>query len=70
MNFADRVYEHMDKHHMTQAAVARTANIPIKQFNDILKGRKLLREKHILPICYALGASPNELFGYCPEKRD
>lgn len=64
MNFADKVYQQMDKYHMSQAAVARAAGISPKQFNDLLKGRKLLREEHVVPICSAIGITPNELFGY------
>lgn len=47
-----------------QKAVARAANIPEKQFSNMVNGRKKVDARHILPICRALGITPNELFGY------
>lgn len=68
MIFADQVYAYMKQHNMCQSAVARAAGIPPKQFNNILRGRKLLRPEHVAPICQALGCTPNDLFGYKKEE--
>lgn len=64
MIFADNAYRIMREKKMSQAAVARAAGLNPKDFNAILRGRKLLREELINPICRALEVTPNELFGY------
>ena len=64
MNFADNAYRIMHDKKMNQSAVARAAGMTPKEFNALLRGRKLLREEFITPICRALEVTPNELFGY------
>ena len=64
MNFADNAYQIMHDKKMNQSAVARAAGMTPKEFNALLRGRKLLREEFITPICRALEVTPNELFGY------
>ena len=43
-----------------------------KKFNALLRGRKRLTSDDVVPICKALGVTPNELFGIdhpaTPEK--
>lgn len=63
MSFADNAYQIMQAKKMSQSAVARAAGLSPKEFNALLRGRKLLREEYIVPICKALEATPNELFG-------
>ena len=64
MSFADHVYKIMRDKKMNQSAVARAAGMNPKEFNALLRGRKLLREEFINPICRALEVTPNERFGY------
>lgn len=68
MTIADRAYEIMKEGNMSQSAVARKAGIDPKQFNSILRHRKLIREEHVIPICKALKVTPNELFGFPDSK--
>lgn len=35
-----------------------------QQFSDLLSHRRNLRESDVIPLCNALGVSPNELYGY------
>lgn len=64
MSFADNVYSIIKQKKMNQSAVARAAGMSPKSFNALLRGRKLLHEKHIVPICTALDVTPNQLFGF------
>lgn len=64
MDFAETIYKIMAQKHMNQSAVARAAGFHPKTFNAMLRGRKVVRQEFILPICQALGVSPKELFGY------
>jgi len=61
---SEQIYRIMADRHMTQSAVAKAAGIPPKLFNNILRGRKLLKPELVVPICKALNCTPNELFGY------
>lgn len=58
---AEKIYEHMRVHHMCQAAVARSAGLTPQMFNDILRGRKILRAEQLTKICDALGCTPNDI---------
>lgn len=60
---SEKIYEHMGMHHMCQAAVARAAGMSPKMFNDILRGRRILKAEHLLRICSALGCTPNDILG-------
>lgn len=62
MAFSENVYRIMREKKMNQSAVARGAGIDPKTFNAILRGRKLLREDYIIPICRSLGVTPNDVF--------
>lgn len=64
MSCAENAYRIMREKKMNQSAVARAAGLNSKTFNSILRGRKLLREEAVIPICQALEVTPNELFGY------
>ena len=63
MGVSENIYKIMEFKKMKQSAVAKAANMDPKEFNSILRRRKLLREEHIIPICMALEITPNELFG-------
>ncbi len=47
-----------------QKAVAERMGLTSNQFSNMIKGRKLIKYTDIMPLCNALGVSPNELFGY------
>lgn len=46
-----------------QCAIAKKAGFTPKDFNNILCGRKLFKTDYVVPICDALGITPNDLFG-------
>lgn len=65
-------YKIIDEKCLKQSAVARAAGYDPKKFNALLRGRKRLTSDDVVPICKALGVTPNELFGIdhpaTPEK--
>lgn len=62
MDIRKRIYEVMATGNMCQAAVARTAGLTPKKFNDILRGRARIDSNNIPAICKALNITPNDLF--------
>lgn len=68
MTVEDQIYAMMKQNGVKQATVARALEMAPQQLNEILKGRRPLRARHILPICKTIGCEPNELFGY--EKKN
>ena len=52
--------------------MARAAGYDPNKINALLRGRKRLTSDDVVPICKALGVTPNELFGIdhpaTPEK--
>lgn len=48
---------------LKQRAVAFKAGIPEKMLSDIINGRVIAKENHIIAISNALNITPNELFG-------
>lgn len=53
---------------LKQKSVAEKAGYSPKVFNDLLSGRKIIRETDIVKISSALGVPPNELFGMTKTK--
>lgn len=47
-----------------QHAIAADAGISPQRLNDILHGRKPLSLNLVVPICRAVGCTPDELFGW------
>lgn len=43
--------------------IAVKVGCPVKSFRQMLDGRKALPTRYIIPLCNALEAAPNELFG-------
>lgn len=64
MELADRIYEIIEEKHLKQSSIATAAGFTPKIFNSMLRKRKMIRPEHIVPICKALGVTPNELFGF------
>lgn len=62
MTVAQRIYQIMEQKCMKQCLVARAAGYEPKVFNEMLRGRRLIRIDDLNPICTALGVTPNELF--------
>ncbi len=48
---------------LKQKIVAEKAGFKEKELSNMLNGRKLVSDIDILPLCIALGVTPNELFG-------
>lgn len=53
----ERIYRIMRSKKMQQSLVAKDAGFAPKDFNNMLKGRKLIRPEHIVPLAKLL-ASP------------
>ncbi len=68
MIVSEVIYKVIDEKCMKQSAVARAAGYDPKVFNAMLKGRKRMTSDDVVPICKALGITPNELFGIDPKK--
>ena len=49
---------------LKKQVVAEQIGLTPQQFSDLLNDRRQLKSSDILPICKALGISPNELYGY------
>ena len=49
---------------MKQSYVAHKIGMHPKTFNALLNGRKTFDVMYVVPICKALGISPNELLGF------
>ncbi|MFV0518405.1 MAG: helix-turn-helix transcriptional regulator [Aminipila sp.] len=47
-----------------QYAVAKKVGMSEKMFNALLNGRKTFDVKYLLPICKAIGKSPNQVLDY------
>lgn len=62
MSVADRIYQIMEEKCMKQCLVARAAGFNPKTFNEMLRGRRLIKIEDLPTICDALGVSPNDLF--------
>lgn len=52
-----------------QCAIANKAGFSARELNDILCGRKVFRADYVIPICDALGVTPNDLFGITPSEQ-
>ena len=63
MNVSEIIYKTIEEKCLKQSAVARAAGYSPKQFNAMLKGRKRMTSDDVVPICKALGVTPNQLFG-------
>ena len=69
MSATDMIYKIIDEKCLKQSGAA---GYDPKKFNALLRGRKRLTSDDVVPICKALGITPNELFGIdhptTPEK--
>lgn len=63
MSVADRIYQIMETKCMKQCLVAKAAGFTAKEFNNMLRGRRIIKTEDLMPICKALGITPNELLG-------
>ena len=69
MAVVDTIYKVIDEKCLKQSAVARAAGYEPTVFNAMLRGRKRMTSDDVVPICKALGVTPNELFGI-PQPAD
>ena len=65
MAVSDMIYKVINEKCLKQSAVAV---YDPKIFNAMLRGRKRMTSDDVVPICKALGVTPNELFGIDPKK--
>lgn len=61
MSATEMIYKIIDEKCLKQSAVARAAGYDPKKFNALLRGRKKMTSEDVVPICKALGVTPNEL---------
>lgn len=64
MTVSDRIYKIIDEKGLKQYRVAQAASIPPKAFNEMLRGRRLIKAEEIPRICEALGVTPNDILGF------
>lgn len=64
MSVSDNIYKIIREKNYKQSAIAVAAGYNPRTFNNLLKGRKRITSNDIIPICNALGVTPNDLFGY------
>lgn len=64
MDVQSRIYSIMTDKKMKQSLVAQAAGYTPQTFNNMLRNRKQIKPEDIMPICGALGITPNELFGW------
>lgn len=62
VEFKDNVKRVIKERGFKQCAIAEKAGSSKKAFNDMMSGRKVIRDTDIVRICYALDVTPNELF--------
>lgn len=62
MNIAEKMYRVMERKCLKQCLVAKAAGFTAKAFNDMLRGRKVIKSEDLPRICDALGITPNDLF--------
>ncbi len=71
MTYTEKIYSVIKDNCLKQSAVAKKAGFTTKDFNNILRGRKIFRADYVRPICEALAITPNELFSVdIAEKED
>ncbi len=62
MSVAEKIYVIIQEKNFKQSAIAVASGYNPKTFNNLLKGRKKITANDVVPICNALGITPNELF--------
>lgn len=60
---ADRLAYIIKERGLKQCVVAKKAGLSYQDFNDMLKGRRIIKACDIPAISDALGVTPNELYG-------
>lgn len=53
-----------------QCAIAEKAGFSPCEFSNILCGRKTFKAEYVVPICMAIGITPNDLFNITPTGND
>lgn len=64
MNIEQKIYSVIEQKNLKQSSLAASAGYDPKQFNALLRGRKIMKAKDIIPICKVLGITPNELLSF------
>ena len=70
MSASNDVKRIIEERGIKQSFIAQKIGMHPKTFNALLNGRKVFDVIYVVPICEALGISPNELLGFCrhPEE--
>lgn len=61
---SERIYKIMGEKLLKQSLVAKAAGYGVKEFNNMLRGRKHISPEDILRLCEVLDVTPNEIYGY------
>lgn len=67
---AEKVKRLIQDKGLKQKYIAEQAGLTEQQLSDILNGRKRLQVEYIMPICSAIGISPNELLEDVKKQED
>ena len=67
MKVSSRVKQEIENKGLKQSYVAQKIGMNPKTFNGLLNGRKTFDVNYLVPICKAIGLSPNELLGFSKE---
>ncbi len=67
MKVSSKVKQEIENKGLKQSYVAQKIGMNPKTFNGLLNGRKTFDVNYLVPICKAIGLSPNELLGFSKE---
>lgn len=67
MSASSNVKKIIESRGLKQNYVAQQIGLHPKTFNALLNGRKTFDVVYVVPICNALGITPNQLLGFEPS---
>ena len=67
MKVSSKVKQEIENKGLKQSCVDQKIGMNPKTFNGLLNGRKTFDVNYLVPICKAIGLSPNELLGFSKE---
>lgn len=70
MKASSNVKKIIEDRGLKQSYVAQKIGLHPKTFNALLNGRKTFDVVYVVPICKALGITPNQLLGFEPLESD
>lgn len=69
LSVSSKVKKEIENKGLKQSYVAQKIGMNPKTFNGLLNGRKTFDVSYLIPICKAIGISPNELLGFSEESK-